>query len=207
MIGVAVENKFLNNSKTWWRNSGEFRVILQKTGSARTENLWLFEKRLAGQFDGQLCCSDYVGTWHSVLHGVHGMPQGFSVEGQENIQEILSKRLYLCQFLCALMVLRPGGNFMCKLFDLFTPFSVGLVYLIYRAFNNVAIYKPVTSRPANSERYFWFIFRFLALLSCQTVKKCCHWAVPLEVVLAKPSLVWANVCHLQNIEIVDDDVG
>jgi len=34
--------------------------------------------------------------------------KGFSVEGEENIQEILSKRLYLCQFLCALMVLKPG---------------------------------------------------------------------------------------------------
>ncbi|CAF4695389.1 unnamed protein product [Rotaria sp. Silwood1] len=78
---------------------------------------------------------------------------GFSVEGQENIQEILSKQLYLCQFLTALSILRPGGHFVCKLFDLFTPFSVGLVYLMYRTFNQISIHKPVTSRPANSERY------------------------------------------------------
>lgn len=79
--------------------------------------------------------------------------QGFSVEGQENIQEILSKQLYLCQFLTALSILRPGGHFVCKLFDLFTPFSVGLVYLMHRAFKKISIHKPVTSRPANSERY------------------------------------------------------
>lgn len=42
---------------------------------------------------------------------------------------------------------------MCKLFDIFTRFSVGLVYLMYRAFERVALFKPVTSRPANSERY------------------------------------------------------
>lgn len=78
---------------------------------------------------------------------------GFSVEGQENIQEILSKQLYLCQFLCAVSILRPGGHFVCKLFDLFTSFSVGLVYLMYRIFDEVYIFKPVTSRPANSERY------------------------------------------------------
>ena len=78
---------------------------------------------------------------------------GFSVEGQENIQEILSKQLYLCQFTCALSLLRVGGHFVCKLFDLFTPFSVGLVYLMYRAFKRICIFKPVTSRPANSERY------------------------------------------------------
>ena len=46
-----------------------------------------------------------------------------------------------------------GGHFVCKLFDLFTPFSVGLVYLMYRIFDHVSIFKPVTSRPANSERY------------------------------------------------------
>ena len=32
-------------------------------------------------------------------------------------------------------------------------FSVGLVYLMYRAFNDVCLHKPNTSRPANSERY------------------------------------------------------
>ncbi|XP_029281805.1 cap-specific mRNA (nucleoside-2'-O-)-methyltransferase 1 [Cottoperca gobio] len=78
---------------------------------------------------------------------------GFSVEGQENIQEILSKQLLLCQFLTALSTLRTGGHFMCKTFDLFTPFSVGLVYLLYLCFDRISLFKPVTSRPANSERY------------------------------------------------------
>ena len=50
-------------------------------------------------------------------------------------------------------MLREGGNFVCKLFDLFTPFSVGLVYLMSFCFERIAIFKPVTSRPANSERY------------------------------------------------------
>lgn len=98
------------------------------------------------------------------------------MEGQENIQEILSKQLLLCQFLTAMSVLRtgtsvclllsrsvrtvsdlcslspPGGHFVCKTFDLFTPFSVGLVYLLYLCFDRVSLFKPITSRPANSER-------------------------------------------------------
>lgn len=78
---------------------------------------------------------------------------GFSVEGQENIQEILSKQLLLCQFLTAISTLRTGGHFVCKTFDLFTPFSVGLVYLLYLCFDRISLFKPVTSRPANSERY------------------------------------------------------
>ena len=87
--------------------------------------------------------------------GVHFvMADGaFSVKGQENIQEILSKQLYLCQFLTALGILRLGGHFVSNVFDLFTPFSVGLIYLMYMAFDSVCIFKPVTSRSANSERY------------------------------------------------------
>ena len=93
------------------------------------------------------------------------------MEGQENIQEILLKQLVLCQYLCALSILRTGkyallmfilvlslslgGHFVCKVFDMFTPFSVGLFYLLYRCFDEVCIFKPVTSRPANSERYIY----------------------------------------------------
>ena len=52
--------------------------------------------------------------------GVHFMMAdgGFSVEGQENLQEILSKQLYLCQFLVALGIVRVGKriNYLLLLF-------------------------------------------------------------------------------------------
>lgn len=87
--------------------------------------------------------------------GVHFMMSdgAFSVEGKENLQEILSKQIYLCQCLTALEVVRNNGHFVTKLFDLFTPFSVGLVYLMYKCFQKVTILKPNASRPANAERY------------------------------------------------------
>lgn len=88
---------------------------------------------------------------------------GISVEGQENLQEILSKRLYLCQFIAGLSLGRIeqenksnkslGGDFLCKLFDIFTPFSVGLIFLMHCAYRKICIHKPLASRPANSERY------------------------------------------------------
>lgn len=47
----------------------------------------------------------------SVPHPDPVLPfQGFSVEGQENLQEILSKQLLLCQFLMALSVVRTGDT-------------------------------------------------------------------------------------------------
>ncbi|CAG9855807.1 unnamed protein product [Phyllotreta striolata] len=88
--------------------------------------------------------------------GVHFMMSdgGFSVEGNENFQEILSKSIYLCQCLVALEIVRSHGHFVTKLFDVFTSFSVGLLFLIYHCFEKVSIIKPNSSRPANSERYF-----------------------------------------------------
>ncbi|XP_065222418.1 cap-specific mRNA (nucleoside-2'-O-)-methyltransferase 1 [Planococcus citri] len=92
---------------------------------------------------------------HTDYEGVHFMMAdgGFCVEGNENIQEILSKRIYLCQCLVALSIVRKNGHFVCKLFDVFTPFSVGIIYLMYNCFKKISIHKPNTSRPANSERY------------------------------------------------------
>ncbi|XP_071441428.1 cap-specific mRNA (nucleoside-2'-O-)-methyltransferase 1 [Hetaerina americana] len=111
--------------------------------------------------DGDVTLSDNIKEFTRYVkertggHGVHFMMAdgGFSVESQENIQEILSKQLYLCQFLVALSIVRTDGHFVCKVFDLFTPFSAGLLYLLYKSFRMVAVHKPNTSRPANSERY------------------------------------------------------
>ena len=66
---------------------------------------------------------------------------GFSVEGQENIQEILSKQLYLCQFLVAMSIVRNGGHFVCKLFDLFTPFRYYIHFSIFFKINNIVLLK------------------------------------------------------------------
>jgi cap1 methyltransferase len=87
--------------------------------------------------------------------GLHMMMAdgGFDVSGKENIQELMNKQLLLGQVAAAAGTLREGGHFVCKAFDLFTPFSAGLLYLMAAHFSAVSIYKPAQSRPANSERY------------------------------------------------------
>ncbi len=49
-------------------------------------------------------------------------------------------------------VFPAGGHFVCKTFDVFTRFSAGLLYILHRHFDRLSIFKPHTSRPANSER-------------------------------------------------------
>jgi len=50
-------------------------------------------------------------------------------------------------------VLREGGHFVCRVYDVYTPFTVGLVYLMYRAFEQIAIFRPESCLPASSEKY------------------------------------------------------
>lgn len=78
---------------------------------------------------------------------------GFNVDGEENYQEVKVRQLVLCQFLTAMYILRKGGSFLCKIFDCFTPFTVGLLYILYTHFDDFSLVKPYSSRPANSERY------------------------------------------------------
>jgi len=78
---------------------------------------------------------------------------GFSVTGKDNYQEFLSRQLVLCQCIAALITLRKGGVFVCKLFDNFLSFTVDCLYILRLAFEEVSLIKPNQSRPANSERY------------------------------------------------------
>nr|XP_039259182.1 cap-specific mRNA (nucleoside-2'-O-)-methyltransferase 1-like [Styela clava] len=151
-----------------WRAKG-FGFTLKGQNDFKLENFFaadpeLFEPHYGVNGvngDGDIMNTDNLEEFKSFVlentdnKGVHFVMAdgGFSVEGQENIQEILTKQLLLCQFACALSIVGMGGSFICKTFDLFTQFSVGLVYLLRRAFEDVTIFKPITSRPANSERY------------------------------------------------------
>ena len=78
---------------------------------------------------------------------------GFDFSVNFNKQEQLSYRLILCELITTLSIQKIGGNYVCKVFDLFTIASIKLIYLICCFYENVYIYKPLTSRPANSEKY------------------------------------------------------
>ncbi|KAJ3021239.1 hypothetical protein HKX48_008944 [Thoreauomyces humboldtii] len=78
---------------------------------------------------------------------------GFNVDGDELNQEDHSRQLILCQIVIMFMTLRKKGDFTVKVFDTYHPFTVQLLYILYRYFDKMAIIKPFTSRPANAERY------------------------------------------------------
>lgn len=68
-------------------------------------------------------------------------------------QEIKYKKFLLINILLALKILAKDGNFIIKLYDTFTPFTIGLIYIIFKNFESVSIFKPVSTRQYSPCRY------------------------------------------------------
>lgn len=78
---------------------------------------------------------------------------GFDVSGDFNKQEQMSYKIIFVQVVAALSVQVVGGSFIIKFFDLYTDFTMKLMYIMYSLYDEFYIVKPHTSRPANSEKY------------------------------------------------------
>jgi len=78
---------------------------------------------------------------------------GFDFSINYNEQESMVHRLIMSEIVGALSCLKKGGHFVLKIFDIFTNFTVKILYFLTIFFDNVNISKPFTSRPANSEKY------------------------------------------------------
>lgn len=79
---------------------------------------------------------------------------GFDFSTDYDEQEKHVFHLLVCSASVGLRVLNQGGFFVLKLFDLNTEHTQLFITLLSRCFREWMLYKPATSRPCNSERYF-----------------------------------------------------
>tara|TARA_Y100000389_G_scaffold204956_1_gene261242 strand:- start:28488 stop:29819 length:1332 start_codon:yes stop_codon:yes gene_type:complete len=70
-----------------------------------------------------------------------------------NNQEYLSSRLLLAQIFYNMIIQKVGGCFVLKIFDIFSKLTVDMLFTLSCLYENVYLYKPNTSRIANSEKY------------------------------------------------------
>lgn len=78
---------------------------------------------------------------------------GFDYSNDFNTQETQSCRIILAEIIICFKKQKQGGDFVCKFFDIFNILTMKLIYILKQHYDNIFINKPVTSRPANSERY------------------------------------------------------
>ena len=79
---------------------------------------------------------------------------GFDTEERPELQEVLSSYLIFTEAVVGMTMARfDGGNFVLKMFDTVTTISAQTIYLLACVFEEINMIKPISSRPANSERY------------------------------------------------------
>ena len=78
---------------------------------------------------------------------------GFDFTNNFNDQETMATRLIVAEVLTALTVQALDGSFVLKIYDVFTKIMVEIIYVLSTFYKKVHLYKPASSRPANSEKY------------------------------------------------------
>ena len=79
---------------------------------------------------------------------------GFDVSDQYEAQETLLFPLLMASTKIGLEVLKKGGVFVLKVFDLYHRATMDLLYFLSCHFEEWTLYKPGMSRPCNPEHYF-----------------------------------------------------
>jgi 23S rRNA U2552 (ribose-2'-O)-methylase RlmE/FtsJ len=78
---------------------------------------------------------------------------GFDFSINFNLQEQSALQLIFAEVLGALMCQKIGGHFVCKFFDTYNKTTLKIIYLLKCLYSDVFLFKPLTSRPANAEKY------------------------------------------------------
>lgn len=79
---------------------------------------------------------------------------GFDFSDDFHAQEKMIFRLLISSSIIALQSLATDGDFVLKLFDIQSQVTRDFITLLGSCFKSWTLYKPVTSRPCNSEWYF-----------------------------------------------------
>lgn len=78
---------------------------------------------------------------------------GFDYTLNFSNQELDSYSLIYSEVVMALLLLKRGGTFICKIFDILYLRTIKLLYILKKRFKNIYIVKPSMSRKTNSEKY------------------------------------------------------
>ncbi len=143
MVGISLVDKTNNNTPLW--NNSAF----DKYSNVILENNPDYNYDMTNYNTYNYLKNKYSNTYFNIITA----DGGFDFSSDFNNQEILSQPLILAEILYAISFQEIGGVFILKMFDCFTLLTVQYLYLLTSFYEKVYIYKPNTSRLANSERY------------------------------------------------------
>ena len=147
---VAMTLRSTEKTIPGWRKSAQFLStypnVLITYGADNTGNLYSLENQAAFASTAKT----HLGS-SAMLYTADG---GFDFSADFNAQETTVLRLLAAEGLCGLNSLQVGGTMILKLFDTKHAATLDLLWILSGCFEASAMTKPLTSRPANSERYW-----------------------------------------------------
>ena len=144
-FGMTLIDTTPNSSVPLWKKSadflGRFPNVALEYGADGTGNILVLENLRY--------CRERYGSSMDIITGDGGFD--FSVDF--NHQEIAIGKLLFGQLAFAVTMQKKGGSFVLKIFDSFMKHTLDILYLLASFYETVHIFKPKTSRYANSEKY------------------------------------------------------
>lgn len=125
-----------------------YRICYGADGSGdvyRWENVVTLQHEIQSDMHG---LSEYDAKVHLVM-----ADGGFDAQRDSECQEELTQKLIVCQVAAALSLLRPGGTLVVKMFGFQTSIVRTVMASLSELFQELVVVKPISSRPASSERY------------------------------------------------------
>jgi cap1 methyltransferase len=115
----------------------------------RWENVLAFSNCI--QYDLQSACL----ATHKATHKVHLVVAdgGFDAQRDSECQEELAQKLIICEIASGMHLLQQGGTLIVKMFGFQTTSVRRAMRSLYDYFEELVALKPISSRPASSERY------------------------------------------------------
>jgi len=71
----------------------------------------------------------------------------------ENKQEQEALPLIIAEILTAIQIQSKNGHFVCKVYETFTHITIKLLYILRACYEQIFLFKPMTSHDTNSEKY------------------------------------------------------
>ena len=141
-IGMTLKSFNDKNIPDWKLNKEVMKRVKVTFGADDTGNLYNIDNILHIGFHQGLNSFDYITA-----------DGGFDFSADFNNQEELSTRLIFSEIFAAVTLQKEGGVFILKIFDMFNHQTLKIMHILKRFYNDMYIIKPLTSRPANSEKY------------------------------------------------------
>ena len=144
-IGMTLLDDINDSNIPAWKQSEQFlkknpNVFIER-GSDNTGDILSLENFI-------YCSEKYASSMNFIT-----ADGGFDFSLDFNNQESTILKLLFAQICFALTMQKQGGVFILKIFDCFMQQTVDLLYILSSFYEKVFIFKPNTSRYANSEKY------------------------------------------------------